>query len=193
MPDTPARRAPAARAAGSDRNIRRRRAETATRSAAASAATTTTRRARPALRPPRLRGPTSGDARAPPDSSRAGPTRTTRRRTRWTPGDARRASAAVRFTPWMNTPHLARIAYASALCDEPRRGELDALASAWRRHNAQHGITGLLLQHAGSVFQVIEGFPEDVVRLYEAIARDRRHRCVTQLIHEPASQRWFGD
>lgn len=93
----------------------------------------------------------------------------------------------------MNTPHLARIAYASALCDEPRRGELDALVSAWRRHNAQHGITGLLLQHAGSVFQVIEGFPEDVVRLYEAIARDRRHHCVTQLIHEPASQRWFGD
>lgn len=99
----------------------------------------------------------------------------------------------MRFTERMNTPHLARIAYASDLCDEPRRGELDALLSTWRRRNAQHGITGLLLQHAGSAFQVIEGFPEDVVRLYEAIARDRRHRSMTRLIHEPASQRWFGD
>lgn len=93
----------------------------------------------------------------------------------------------------MNTPHLARIGYASALCDELSRGELDALRSTWRRRNAERGITGLLLHHAGSVFQVIEGFPEDVVTLYEAIERDPRHRFVAKLVHEPACQRSFGD
>ena|SRR5689334_10277100 len=93
----------------------------------------------------------------------------------------------------MNTPHLARIAYASTLCDAPSRADLEARLSTWRRRNAQRGITGLLLQHAGSVFQVIEGFPEDVIRLYEAIARDPHHRMLVKLIHEQASQRWFGD
>ncbi|HEY6173454.1 MAG TPA: BLUF domain-containing protein [Kofleriaceae bacterium] len=93
----------------------------------------------------------------------------------------------------MNTPHLARIAYASALYDAPSRAELDALLSTWRRRNARHGITGLLLQHAGSVFQVIEGFPEDVVRLYEAVARDATNGMLIKLIHEPASERRFGD
>jgi len=93
----------------------------------------------------------------------------------------------------MRTPHLARIGYASALCEFPSPADLDAQLSAWRRCNAEHGITGLLLYDAGSTFQVIEGFPEDAVRLYEAIARDPRHRMVARLIHEAATERAFGD
>jgi FAD-dependent sensor of blue light len=93
----------------------------------------------------------------------------------------------------MRTPHLARIGYVSALCEHPASAELDVLLSAWRRRNAEHGITGLLLHDAGAVFQLIEGFPEDVVRLYEAIARDRRHRFIARLIHEAATERSFGD
>jgi hypothetical protein len=93
----------------------------------------------------------------------------------------------------MRTPHLARIGYVSALCDYPSRAELDAMLSAWRRRNAEHGITGLLLYDTGSVFQLVEGFPEDVVRLYDAIARDPRHRFLAQLIHEAATERAFGD
>lgn len=93
----------------------------------------------------------------------------------------------------MRTPHLARIGYVSALCGHLSHAELDALLSAWRRRNAEHGITGLLLYDAGSVFQVIEGFPEDVVRLYEAIARDPTHRFLARLIHEATCERGFGD
>lgn len=93
----------------------------------------------------------------------------------------------------MRTPHLARIGHVSALCEDPSRDELDALLSVWRRRNAEHGITGLLLYDAGAVFQVIEGFPEDVVRLYEAIVRDPRHRFLVRLLHEAATERVFGD
>lgn len=93
----------------------------------------------------------------------------------------------------MRTPHLARVGYVSALCDYPSRAELEALLSGWRRRNAEHGITGLLLYDSGSVFQVIEGFPEDVVRLWEAIARDPRHRFLARLVHEAATERHFGD
>jgi hypothetical protein len=93
----------------------------------------------------------------------------------------------------MRTPHLARIGYVSALCESPSRDELDALLSVWRRRNAEHGITGLLLYDEGAVFQVIEGFPEDVVRLSEAITRDPRHRLLARLLHEAATERAFGD
>ena len=93
----------------------------------------------------------------------------------------------------MKTPHLARIGYVSALQEYPSRAELDVLLSSWRRRNAQRGITGLLLYDAGSVFQVIEGFPEDVVRLYESIVRDPRHHFLARLSHQATCERSFGD
>lgn len=93
----------------------------------------------------------------------------------------------------MKTPHLARVGHVSALRDPLPRGDLDALLSTWRRRNAQRGITGLVLYDAGTIFQIIEGFPEDVVRLSETIGRDSRHRGVARLIHEAACERAFGD
>jgi hypothetical protein len=93
----------------------------------------------------------------------------------------------------MRTPHLARIGYVSALHEPPRRENLDALLSTWRRCNAERGITGFLLLHAGSVFQVLEGFPDVVEGLYDAIARDPRHGFIARLIAEPIAARSFGD
>jgi hypothetical protein len=91
------------------------------------------------------------------------------------------------------TSHLARIAYASALRSEIPRGELDPMLSAWRRRNAEHAITGVILVHRDSVFQVLEGFPDVVQTLYAAIAQDLRHHQVEKLIDEPIAQRSFGD
>jgi len=93
----------------------------------------------------------------------------------------------------MMTPHLARIAYVSAVQGDLPRGALDALLSTWRRCNAERGVTGIFVHHAGSVFQVLEGFPEDVESLYQAIAADPRHRFIARLISEPIAQRSFGD
>lgn len=93
----------------------------------------------------------------------------------------------------MATPHLVRIAYASALTAELPRDQLDQLLSTWRRRNAARAITGVLLHHHDSVFQVLEGFPDLVRQLYQAISQDPRHHGVTTLIDEPAEQRWFGD
>jgi hypothetical protein len=111
------------------------------------------------------------------------------------PGGAPSGIAAERSISQMQmrTPHLARIGYVSALREHPSRDEVDALLSVWRRRNAEHGVTGLLLYDAGSIFQVIEGFPEDVVRLYERIARDPRHHFIARLVHEAATERAFGD
>jgi hypothetical protein len=93
----------------------------------------------------------------------------------------------------MASSHLARIAYASATGSDVPRGELGAMLSTWRRLNAQRGITGFFLYHRESVFQLIEGFPDVIEGLYEAIARDPRHQHVAKLIDEPIAQRSFGD
>jgi hypothetical protein len=93
----------------------------------------------------------------------------------------------------MSTAHLNRIAYASATHAELSRGELDTMLSAWRRLNARRGITGFLLYDRGSIFQVLEGFPEIVDELYAHIAGDPRHHRVVKLADEPRSHRSFGD
>jgi hypothetical protein len=93
----------------------------------------------------------------------------------------------------MSTPHLSRIGYASALVRELPRGELEAQLSGWRRLNARRGITGFVLVHRESVFQVLEGFPGVVHELYETIARDPRLRFVAKLVDEPITRRSFGD
>jgi hypothetical protein len=91
------------------------------------------------------------------------------------------------------SPHLARIAYASALRSEVSRGELDTMLSAWRRRNAERAITGIILVHRDSVFQVLEGFPDMVQALYATIAHDLRHHLVTKLVDEPITERGFGE
>lgn len=93
----------------------------------------------------------------------------------------------------MSTAHLNRISYASATHAELSRGELDTMLSAWRRLNARRGITGFLLYDRGSIFQVLEGFPEIVSELYGHIASDARHHHVVKLTDEPRTHRSFGD
>jgi hypothetical protein len=58
-------------------------------------------------------------------------------------------------------------------------------------HNATLGVTGILLLVGRSFFQVLEGEPEPVERLYEKIQRDKRHRRVVVLIKEPVVHRDF--
>jgi len=93
----------------------------------------------------------------------------------------------------MASSHLTRIAYVSATRSDVPRDELGAMLSMWRRLNAERGVTGFFLYHRESVFQLIEGFPDVVDGLYQAIARDQRHHFVAKLIDEPIPRRSFGD
>jgi len=93
----------------------------------------------------------------------------------------------------MASSHLTRIVYASATSEELARDELDAMLSSWRRLNAGRGVTGFMLYHRASVFQVLEGFPEIVRPLYDAISSDPRQHQVAKLIDEEIAERAFGD
>jgi hypothetical protein len=92
----------------------------------------------------------------------------------------------------MTTRRLARIAYASATRDVTR-AQLDDLLAMWRPQNAARAVTGFLLFHRESVFQVLEGTPDVIQALYSVIAHDRRHHFVAKLIDEPIEERGFGD
>jgi EAL domain-containing protein (putative c-di-GMP-specific phosphodiesterase class I) len=87
---------------------------------------------------------------------------------------------------------LIQLIYCSAAPRPLGRDELTALLVAARRHNERHGITGMLLHVDGSFFQVLEGAPDDVERLFQRISGDARHDHVTLIIREPLAVRAFG-
>lgn len=71
--------------------------------------------------------------------------------------------------------------------------ELKSLLTKSRVRNAQLGITGILLFHRGSFFQVLEGDQIVVEGLYQKINSDNRHSRMTKIIQEPISRRDFQE
>ena len=88
---------------------------------------------------------------------------------------------------------LIHLIYCSAAARPLSREELATLLSRARANNARLGITGMLLYIAGSFFQVLEGPPDSVDGLFEAIRRDTRHRQLTVIIREPLAARNFAE
>jgi hypothetical protein len=88
---------------------------------------------------------------------------------------------------------LLLVAYASA-ANAPFTGQaLSDLLVGARRNNARQGLTGMLLYHRESFFQVLEGPPVAVERVYDRIFADQRHTKIIKLIQEPVERRSFAD
>jgi hypothetical protein len=68
---------------------------------------------------------------------------------------------------------------------------LEALADAAQRHNAAHGITGVLLPFEGHFLQALEGRAAAVQPLFERISRDPRHHDVVLLSVDQIEARRF--
>lgn len=88
---------------------------------------------------------------------------------------------------------LIHLIYCSAAEKPFSKSELADLLDGARRHNAESGITGMLLYAEGSFFQVLEGEPAALESLYEYIDRDKRHQKITVIIREPIASRSFSD
>jgi len=71
--------------------------------------------------------------------------------------------------------------------------ELIQLIESARARNRELAITGLLLQCEGQFLQLLEGEKDDVIDLYQAIARDTRHQTVTLLAQGPLKSRSVPD
>jgi hypothetical protein len=85
------------------------------------------------------------------------------------------------------------VAYASA-ANAPFSGQaLGDLLLGARSKNSRLGLTGMLLYHQDSFFQVLEGPSTAVGSLYEHICADERHTKIVKLIHEPIEKRSFSE
>lgn len=84
-----------------------------------------------------------------------------------------------------------RLIYVSASREEMTQDKLDAVLAVARANNSAAGVTGLLLFHDGSFFQVLEGAKADVLRIFSKIERDHRHSRVIVLQTKSAPERAF--
>ena len=89
---------------------------------------------------------------------------------------------------------LVRLLYASLSEREIDDALTASILEHSQRHNAEHGITGVLCVYPpGRVFlQLLEGGRDQVNALYAAIVRDPRHHRVTLLDYAEIGERRFA-
>jgi hypothetical protein len=85
------------------------------------------------------------------------------------------------------------IIYASAATVPFSSSDLRKLLTVARANNAKLDVSGLLLHHAGSFLQVLEGEEDVVESLFEKISRDARHGNVYVLKRGVIEARGFGE
>ena len=71
--------------------------------------------------------------------------------------------------------------------------ELNTILSKARSNNEQLSVTGMLLFHRGSFFQILEGDRDVIDVLFDSISTDTRHSKVIKIIEEPIAHRDFED
>ncbi len=78
---------------------------------------------------------------------------------------------------------MRQILYVSRARSDLDEREMKDILSIARAVNAEHDITGLLLQGRDCFLQALEGAADDVENVYRRIARDRRHGDI-RLLHD---------
>ncbi len=88
---------------------------------------------------------------------------------------------------------MIQLVYASAATRPFTADGLRDLLSRARATNTTLDISGMLLHVDGAFLQVLEGDADAVARLYEHIAKDRRHSRVIRLVTRDVAVRNFPD
>lgn len=76
---------------------------------------------------------------------------------------------------------LKRITYASRYAKPLTAEEIEEIGRQAEEKNREIGLTGLLMASGGLFYQVLEGPPEEVDRIYDTILGDERHTDVVLL------------
>lgn len=88
---------------------------------------------------------------------------------------------------------IVQIIYASAACHKMSKAELEDILSHARHYNAQNNISGMLLYHAGSFLQILEGEAQQLDALVAKIQRDPRHNAFKLLLRTTSKEREFPE
>ena len=85
---------------------------------------------------------------------------------------------------------LVRLLYVSR-ATESTTESLEAILQRARRHNAEHGITGILCYSNNIFMQLLEGSRDEVNCLYSEIQRDSHHTNVQLLHYDEITEREY--
>ena len=85
------------------------------------------------------------------------------------------------------------ILYVSSASRHLSDRELEHLVEKAQKRNLEEKVTGVLLHCDGSFMQYIEGPKKGVLKAYEFIQKDTKHKGILELIHEKISEREFPD
>ena len=88
---------------------------------------------------------------------------------------------------------LYRVVYVSSAQRYTASEDLNAILDVSRQNNASRDITGLLLFHDGSYFQVLEGPRGAVEERLRVIGADKRHTGMITVLSEPVTMRGFPE
>lgn len=91
------------------------------------------------------------------------------------------------------TAHIHRLAYFSSASRVLSQDDLNDILSVAQARNAADHITGMLLFHDGSFFQVLEGEQAVIAACYDRIRRDLRHTGCLKMLDQPSVDRFFPD
>ncbi len=84
-----------------------------------------------------------------------------------------------------------QLIYISAATVEFTTQDLTSLLAKAREKNAKVDVSGMLIYHEGSFFQVLEGPEDEVYRIYDMIEYDDRHDDVKLLLKSYVDKRSF--
>ena len=87
--------------------------------------------------------------------------------------------------------NIIQLIYVSSAYHNMSDDELQSILDSAVQHNAQNGVTGLLLYFDGSFMQVVEGPEDSVDELMGRLQRDSRHRDINVLSKSLVTDREF--
>ena len=98
----------------------------------------------------------------------------------------------TRPTPLEHAPSLGCTIFTSTLVSSLAKQDLVGILRKSRLHNAQWGISGVMLHANGHIIQVIEGDEKAVDALWKRIEQDPRHTHVMRIFNRPVGHPLFG-
>ncbi len=87
---------------------------------------------------------------------------------------------------------MLQMTYISTVTPQFTEGDLESILAASRRNNAAAGLTGLLLFNGQRFLQHLEGEEAMVMRAYDRIKVDPRHRAIVLLSRKHLPERVFA-
>jgi hypothetical protein len=69
--------------------------------------------------------------------------------------------------------------------------QLESILSSSVSFNSSSNITGILIYNSGVFLQLLEGEEEDLTKLYQRIGNDMRHKDLSLLVKQEATERLF--